>query len=178
MVVCRPDRTARNQPTHRNGSSRGEPTGATTHSNALPSGNPSAVDQSGGRGDTGPGDPNPTRDGIVEALEQIGSELQGPGFSPFRYSEESHAGMSGVKVTRITGNTTEDLTPVLLTDNGDAPITSTRAATPRHRPTASRRSSRWADPSLRRGVVSRRCTGGCENPRGDAAGGCSRRVTG
>lgn len=67
--------------------------------------------------------PNPTRDGIVEALEQIGSELQGPGFSPFRYSAESHAGMSRVKVTRITGNTTDDLAPVLVTDNGDAPIT-------------------------------------------------------
>lgn len=31
--------------------------------------------------------------------------------------------MSGVKVTRITGNTTDDLAPVLVTDNGDAPIT-------------------------------------------------------
>lgn len=67
--------------------------------------------------------PNPTREGIVNALEQVGSELEGPGLAPFRYSPESHAGMSGVKVVRIDGVQTEELTPVLVTDNGDAEIT-------------------------------------------------------
>jgi hypothetical protein len=43
--------------------------------------------------------------------------------APFRYSAERHAGISGVQVTRITGGRTENLTPVLVTDNGDAPIT-------------------------------------------------------
>ncbi len=66
---------------------------------------------------------NPTRDGLVAALEKAGADLQGPGLSPFRYSADSHAGMSGVKVSRITGDATEKLTPVLVTDNGPAKIT-------------------------------------------------------
>jgi branched-chain amino acid transport system substrate-binding protein len=67
--------------------------------------------------------PDPTREGIVEAIEQAGSTWEGPWAAPFRYSPERHAGISGVQVTRITGGTTENLTPVLVTDNGDVPIT-------------------------------------------------------
>ncbi|SFB60691.1 ABC-type branched-chain amino acid transport system, substrate-binding protein [Amycolatopsis marina] len=66
---------------------------------------------------------NPTREGIVNAVEQAGGDFQGPGLAPFRYSGESHAGISGVKVARIKGVTTEELTPVLVTGNGDAEIT-------------------------------------------------------
>jgi branched-chain amino acid transport system substrate-binding protein len=67
--------------------------------------------------------PDPTREGIVEAIEQAGATFEGPWVAPFRYSADRHAGISGVEVTRITGGTTESLTPVLVTDNGDAPIT-------------------------------------------------------
>jgi branched-chain amino acid transport system substrate-binding protein len=67
--------------------------------------------------------PNPTRDGIVKALEKVGGSLQGPAFVPYRYSATSHAGMSGVKVTRIQGTSMQDLTPVYVTDNGSTPIT-------------------------------------------------------
>lgn len=67
--------------------------------------------------------PNPTRDGIVEALEQGGADLVGPGRAPFRFSADSHAGMSGVSVARIAGDEVEDLTPTLVTDGGDAEIT-------------------------------------------------------
>lgn len=67
--------------------------------------------------------PNPTREGIVEAVERSGATFTGPWVAPFRYSAQRHAGISGVEVTRITGGTTESLTPVLVTDNGDAPIT-------------------------------------------------------
>jgi branched-chain amino acid transport system substrate-binding protein len=67
--------------------------------------------------------PDPTREGIVAAIEQVGSTFEGPWAAPFRYSAERHAGIAGVEVTRITGGTTESLTPVLVTDNGDAPIT-------------------------------------------------------
>jgi branched-chain amino acid transport system substrate-binding protein len=66
---------------------------------------------------------NPTRDDLVAALEQAGGDLEGPAFAPFRYSEDKHAGIGGMLVGRITGNTTEDLTPILVTDNGDAEIT-------------------------------------------------------
>ena len=65
---------------------------------------------------------NPTRDDLVAAVEQAGAEWEGPGFAPFRYSEDKHAGYSGMLVSRITGTTAEDLTPVLVTDNGDAEI--------------------------------------------------------
>jgi branched-chain amino acid transport system substrate-binding protein len=67
--------------------------------------------------------PDPTREGIVEAVEGAGATFEGPWVAPFRYSAERHAGIAGVEVTRITGGTTESLTPVLVTDNGDAPIT-------------------------------------------------------
>ncbi|MGY1609134.1 MULTISPECIES: ABC transporter substrate-binding protein [unclassified Geodermatophilus] len=66
---------------------------------------------------------NPTRDDLVAAVEQAGSEWEGPGFTQFRYSEDKHAGYSGMLVSRITGDVSEDLTPVLVTDNGDAEIT-------------------------------------------------------
>lgn len=67
--------------------------------------------------------PNPTREGIVDAIERSGSTFEGPWAAPFRFSADRHAGISGVQVTRITGGKTENLTPVLVTDNGDAPIT-------------------------------------------------------
>jgi ABC-type branched-subunit amino acid transport system substrate-binding protein len=66
--------------------------------------------------------PDPTREGIVDAVQDQGASFTGPWAAPFRYSADRHAGMSGVQVTRITGGTTESLTPVLVTDNGDAPI--------------------------------------------------------
>ena len=65
---------------------------------------------------------NPTRDDLVAALEEAGSSFEGPGFAPFRYAEDKHAGYGGMLVGRITGDTTEDLTPILVTDNGDADI--------------------------------------------------------
>ncbi|MEU3269832.1 ABC transporter substrate-binding protein [Saccharomonospora sp. NPDC006951] len=67
--------------------------------------------------------PEPTRAGLVEALEKIGPELTGPALVPYRYSADSHAGLSGVKVVRIKGAATEDLSPVFVTGNGDTEIT-------------------------------------------------------
>ncbi|TFV61683.1 amino acid-binding protein [Geodermatophilus sp. DF01-2] len=62
---------------------------------------------------------NPTRDGLVAAVEQAGGDFQGSWYAPFRYSADRHAGISGMQVSRITGNTSEELTPVLITDNGE-----------------------------------------------------------
>ena len=67
--------------------------------------------------------PDPTREGLVAAVEQSGAQMEGPWLAPYRYSEQSHAGISGVKVSRIVGTGTEDLTPVQTTDNGEVPIT-------------------------------------------------------
>jgi ABC-type branched-subunit amino acid transport system substrate-binding protein len=66
---------------------------------------------------------NPTRDDLVDAIEQAGGDWKGPALAPFRYSEDRHAGISGMKVVQLQGNVGEDKTPVLVTDNGDADIT-------------------------------------------------------
>lgn len=63
-----------------------------------------------------------TRDGIVEAMEEIGADLEGPQLAPFRYSSDSHLGISGMRVVEIRDGAGEDLTPVLVTDIGDAEI--------------------------------------------------------
>jgi branched-chain amino acid transport system substrate-binding protein len=75
---------------------------------------------------------NPTRDGLVDAIEQAGADWEGPVLAPFRYSEDSHMGTSGMSISRITGTSTEEVRPVQLTDNGDAEITEsdTEVATP------------------------------------------------
>ncbi len=66
--------------------------------------------------------PDLTREGIVAALEQAGGDFEGPGLAPFRYSEKSHLGISGMQVVELKGGVGEELTPVLITDTGDAPI--------------------------------------------------------
>jgi branched-chain amino acid transport system substrate-binding protein len=65
---------------------------------------------------------NPTRDGILEAIEAVGAEFEGPWFAPFRYSEESHMGISGMSITQIVGTGSEELAPLQVTDLGDAEI--------------------------------------------------------
>jgi hypothetical protein len=65
---------------------------------------------------------NPTRDSLIEAVEQAGGEWEGPGRAPFRYSEDSHLGISGMSVVQIKGDTTTELAPVQVTDIGDAEI--------------------------------------------------------
>lgn len=65
---------------------------------------------------------NPTRDGIVEALEENGQSFEGPQLAPFRYSAESHYGISGMRLIELQGGVGQELTPVLVTDTGDAEI--------------------------------------------------------
>ncbi len=64
--------------------------------------------------------PDLTREGLVETVEEV--ELGGPPLAPFRYSPESHLGISGMRIVEIQGEATKELTPVLVTDIGDAPI--------------------------------------------------------
>lgn len=66
---------------------------------------------------------NPTREGLIDAIEQVGGEWEGPVLAPFRYSEDSHLGTSGMTVSQITPEGgSEVLTPLLVTDIGDAEI--------------------------------------------------------
>jgi len=67
--------------------------------------------------------PDPTRDGIVDAIEQWDPETPGPELAPFRFSEDSHMGISGMRVVELQGGVSEPLTPVLVSDIGEeAPI--------------------------------------------------------
>ena len=65
---------------------------------------------------------NPTRDSLVNAVEQAGGDWQGPNLAPYRFSEDSHMGISGMSVVQIKGTSTEELEPVQTTDLGDADI--------------------------------------------------------
>ncbi|MEI5671951.1 MULTISPECIES: ABC transporter substrate-binding protein [unclassified Nocardioides] len=62
-----------------------------------------------------------TRDGLVEALEGLGDQ-PGPQLAPFRYSADSHLGISGLRVVELRGGVGEPKTPVLVSDIGDAEI--------------------------------------------------------
>lgn len=64
-----------------------------------------------------------TRERIVEVIEQDAQNWSGPHLAPFRYSEDSHLGISGVRMSEIKGQSTTPLTEVLVTDIGDAEIT-------------------------------------------------------
>lgn len=65
--------------------------------------------------------PNPTRAGIIEAMQKVG-DTPGPELAPFRYSAESHLGISGMRVIENKAGKTNPLTPVQVTDVGEAPI--------------------------------------------------------
>ncbi|QCX27659.1 ABC transporter substrate-binding protein [Nocardioides jishulii] len=64
-----------------------------------------------------------TREGIVEYLKENGSDLDGPQLAPFRYGDDSHLGISGMRLVKLKGRGSEPVTPVLVTDIGDAEIT-------------------------------------------------------
>jgi branched-chain amino acid transport system substrate-binding protein len=66
---------------------------------------------------------DPTRKSLISAIEKAGKAWTGPQLAPFRYSSSRHAGISGMKVIKITGSAPQDLTKVLVTDVGDAKIT-------------------------------------------------------
>lgn len=63
-----------------------------------------------------------TREGLVAAIEKHGAGFDGPALAPFRFSADSHLGISGMQVVEIEQGVGRELTPVLVTDIGDAPI--------------------------------------------------------
>ena len=66
---------------------------------------------------------NLSREGIVAAIEENGANWEGPWLAPLDYSEESHRGISGVQVVQIQPDgTTEKLTEIQTTDEGDAEV--------------------------------------------------------
>jgi ABC-type branched-subunit amino acid transport system substrate-binding protein len=71
---------------------------------------------------------NPTRDGIVKAIE--GGLAQGPGTVPFRYSDSSHAGFSGVQIGVIKGEAVELQGKPMTTDDESGAIEESTATQP------------------------------------------------
>lgn len=67
--------------------------------------------------------PDLTREGLVDAVEEVGGSLEGPNFAPYRYSSDSHLGISGMEVVELQNGVGKPLTKVLTTDIGDAEIT-------------------------------------------------------
>ncbi|RBY96207.1 amino acid-binding protein [Blastococcus sp. TF02-8] len=66
---------------------------------------------------------NPTRDDLVEAIEQVGGDWKGPVLAPFRYSEKSHMGTSGMSISQLTPEgSAKEIQGVMTTDIGDAKI--------------------------------------------------------
>ncbi|MDF9714810.1 ABC transporter substrate-binding protein [Nocardioides sp. ChNu-153] len=69
-----------------------------------------------------------TREGVVAAIEEAGGDFEGPGLAPFRYSADSHLGLSGMRVVQLEGGVGQPLTPVLTSDLGDAEVTEDESA--------------------------------------------------
>jgi hypothetical protein len=62
---------------------------------------------------------NPTRQGIVDAVEKGG--LKGPTLVPYRFSADSHAGATGVQMAKIADGKVELMgDPVTTDDEGGA----------------------------------------------------------
>ncbi|HEX5090827.1 MAG TPA: ABC transporter substrate-binding protein [Nocardioides sp.] len=63
-----------------------------------------------------------TRDGLVKAIEDKGADFAGPNLAPYRYSSDSHFGISGMEIVELEDGVGKPLTDVLTTDVGDADI--------------------------------------------------------
>ncbi|MGA8847510.1 MAG: ABC transporter substrate-binding protein, partial [Nocardioides sp.] len=64
-----------------------------------------------------------TREGLIAAVEEQGADFAGPNLAPYRYSADSHLGISGMRIAELQGVDSAPLTGVLVTDVGDAEIT-------------------------------------------------------
>lgn len=64
-----------------------------------------------------------TRERIIQVIETDGQSWPDPALAPYRFSQESHLGMTGMMVSEIEKGIGKPLTEVLVTDIGDAEIT-------------------------------------------------------
>jgi ABC-type branched-subunit amino acid transport system substrate-binding protein len=71
---------------------------------------------------------NPTRQGIVEALERGG--FAGPGLVPFRFGKDSHAGYTGSRIGVIQKGVGVPIGQPQVTDNGEGEVTPYTQAQP------------------------------------------------
>jgi branched-chain amino acid transport system substrate-binding protein len=65
---------------------------------------------------------NLTVEGLEKAIQDSGAKFKGPGIVPFAYSATSHAGYSGVRLSKVTGGVQAYFGPAYTTDAADAPV--------------------------------------------------------
>lgn len=63
---------------------------------------------------------NPTRQSLIDAIEKGG--MKGPPLAPYRYSKDSHAGITGLRMSTIKNGELQYMGETLTTDDGDQPI--------------------------------------------------------
>jgi ABC-type branched-subunit amino acid transport system substrate-binding protein len=63
---------------------------------------------------------NPTRQSLIDAIEEGG--MEGPPLAPYRYSKDSHAGITGLRMSTIKNGELQYMGETLTTDDGDQPI--------------------------------------------------------
>jgi hypothetical protein len=67
---------------------------------------------------------NLTREGLVNAVNEKGAQLSGPGLVPFRYSKTQHGGYSGVEMGQVrNGKIVLFGGPLVTEPNSTSPIT-------------------------------------------------------
>jgi ABC-type branched-subunit amino acid transport system substrate-binding protein len=65
---------------------------------------------------------NLTVDGLIKAIQDKGGSFKGPGIVPFGYSPTSHAGYTGVRMAKVTGEKSAYFGPTYTTDAADGAI--------------------------------------------------------
>ena len=65
---------------------------------------------------------NLNRQALVATLEEEGSELEGPWQAPMEFSEDSHRGITGVKVVQLQGGKIVDKTEIQTTDDAEGEL--------------------------------------------------------
>jgi ABC-type branched-subunit amino acid transport system substrate-binding protein len=65
---------------------------------------------------------NPTRQSLVQAVENNGGSWQGPGLVPFRFSKNSHGGFTGAQIQIIRNGVAVPEGNPQTTDDGSGPI--------------------------------------------------------
>jgi len=65
---------------------------------------------------------NLNREAIVAAIEEQGSDWQGPWLAPLEYTEDSHRGITGLQVVQLEAGVPVPKTDILTTDGGEGEI--------------------------------------------------------
>lgn len=65
---------------------------------------------------------NLNRESVVAVLNEEGSDIEGPWLAPFEYNEDSHRGISGLKVVQLESGIPVDRSPVFVTDDDDSEL--------------------------------------------------------